>query len=211
MYASVDRGKDWTVINNNMPHATVHDLFVHPTAGELIAGTHGRGVWIVDVSALREITPEVLTAKASLLDPHPAIDWGYAGPNRGDQYGNQRFTGDPAPSGAMLYYTLTGPAESVSLRVIDINGDTIADLGGETAPGLHRANWNLRRTGGGQARGGRGGGQARGGRGGGGGRRGGRGGGGGGAAVGPGVYRVVLTVDGEEMTRTVRVEADPGR
>src|SRR5207302_6661944 len=63
VFASIDRGGKWTRINNNMPTVAVHEFAIHPTAGEVVAATHGRSLWIADLTALRQIKPEVVSAK----------------------------------------------------------------------------------------------------------------------------------------------------
>src|SRR5206468_3084670 len=35
IWASLDRGKSWTRLNNNLPTVAVHEIAVHPTAGEI--------------------------------------------------------------------------------------------------------------------------------------------------------------------------------
>jgi hypothetical protein len=62
LFASVDRGAKWTRINNNLPTVAVHEIAVHPTAGEIVAATHGRSLWILDVTALRQLTAEAMKA-----------------------------------------------------------------------------------------------------------------------------------------------------
>ena len=42
-----------------LPTVPVHDLKIHPRDRELIAGTHGRGIWIADISEIEELTPAV--------------------------------------------------------------------------------------------------------------------------------------------------------
>ena len=42
----------WTKFAANLPSVPVYDLKIHPRDHELIAATHGRGFWIVDISAL---------------------------------------------------------------------------------------------------------------------------------------------------------------
>src|SRR5262249_23472999 len=72
VYASIDRGKSWTKISNNLPTVAVHEIAVHPTAGEIVAATHGRSLWILDVSALPQMKPPSLDAAAHLFKPHTA-------------------------------------------------------------------------------------------------------------------------------------------
>lgn len=68
VYVSLDRGKSWLSLQSNLPNVPVHDLAVHPRERELIAGTHGRSVWIVDVLPVQELTPG-LQAQAVHLFP----------------------------------------------------------------------------------------------------------------------------------------------
>lgn len=55
VYASLDRGQQWATLDGGLPNVPVHDLFVHPRDRELIAGTHGRSAWVVDVLPLQQL------------------------------------------------------------------------------------------------------------------------------------------------------------
>jgi photosystem II stability/assembly factor-like uncharacterized protein len=227
VWASLDRGKSWVKINNNLPTVAVHELCQHPTSGEIVAATHGRSIWICEVSALRQMTPEVLALGTYLFKPTAAVRWAREPRHAGT---NRRFVGRNPDPGTAIYYSLAKKPEKVSLKVVDIDGKTVRELAVSGDPGLHRVVWDLSTSAAGGGRGGRGGGG--GGRGAGGGGAGGekpttppagegteqseqptgRGGFGGLFAarqVNPGTYRLVLTVDGKEMSQTVRVEADP--
>jgi photosystem II stability/assembly factor-like uncharacterized protein len=223
VFVSLDRGSYWTKLNNNLPTVAVHELAIHPTAGEMVAATHGRSLWVLDVTPLRQMTPEVLKAKAHLYRPNTVVRWRQE-PSKGGT--NRRFVGTNPPVGAQFYFSLAQKADKVSLKVLDSEGKTVRELQAPNGPGLHLVAWNLTRpparqdgepVGGAGQRGGRGGFGQRGGRGGaaqppgpgGVGQRGGRGFGQFGQPVSAGIYRVVLTVDGQEFSQTVRVEADP--
>ncbi|MEW5900959.1 MAG: hypothetical protein AB1715_05805, partial [Acidobacteriota bacterium] len=52
VYVSTDAGKNWTRLRLNMPTQPVHDLQIHERENDLVVATHGRGVFIVDISAL---------------------------------------------------------------------------------------------------------------------------------------------------------------
>ncbi len=56
VYVSLDRGAHWDSLQANLPNVPVHDLAVHPRERELIAATHGRSVWIVDVLPVQELS-----------------------------------------------------------------------------------------------------------------------------------------------------------
>jgi photosystem II stability/assembly factor-like uncharacterized protein len=233
-WASLDRGKVWTKINNNLPTVAVHEFALHPTAGEMVAATHGRSLWVLDVSALRQMSPEVVKARATLFRPATATRW-RTEPTRGSPYGtgNRRFVGDNPPPGAQIYYSLSAKAAKLQLQVLDYTGRVARNLEVKNEPGLHRATWNLARDGGGE--GGqfgrtyvdplqRAGDAPR--------REGGEGGlfgrvrdlvplAGSGllnapgpqrrgpAPAPPGMYRVVLNVDGQTYTQGLRLENDP--
>jgi photosystem II stability/assembly factor-like uncharacterized protein len=49
VYVSLNQGKTWTSLCSGLPTTAVHDLLVHPRDHELVIGTHGRGVFIMDV------------------------------------------------------------------------------------------------------------------------------------------------------------------
>jgi len=53
VYVSVDGGASWQSLCNNLPTASVHDLIVHPRDHELVIGTHGRSVYVLDVSTIQ--------------------------------------------------------------------------------------------------------------------------------------------------------------
>jgi photosystem II stability/assembly factor-like uncharacterized protein len=209
-WASLDRGKSWVRINGNLPTVAVLDIALHPTAGELVAATHGRSLWALDVSGLRQITRETLKAKAALLKPISAIRW-QAEPRRGTT--NRRFAGQNPASGAQIYVALTAKAEKATLKVLDYDGSTLYQTTLPGDPGLHKVTWSMTRPApaqrpGAPGRGG-GGGGGLGGGGGGGGRGGGFGGFFRGLPVAPGNYKVVLNVDGKESTEPLKVEVDP--
>ena len=55
-YASIDRGNTFMSLGGGLPNVAVHDLAVHPRENELIVGTHGRSIYIGDISAIQNLT-----------------------------------------------------------------------------------------------------------------------------------------------------------
>ena len=119
----------WTKINNNLPTVAVHEIAQHPTAGEIVAATHGRSLWVLDVTALRQMTADALKAKAQALPAEHGRPLA-SEPQRGTVYGtgSRHFVGENPPSGAQIYYSLTKKAEKISLKVLDYAGKTVATL-----------------------------------------------------------------------------------
>ena len=151
VWASIDRGHYWTKINNNLPTVAVHDFAIHPTAGELVAATHGRSLWILDITPLRQLTTEIAKAKAHLFEPLTAVRW-HLEPRKGGT--NRRFVGEPAPAGTQIYYALSKKADKISLSVVDYAGKTVRELRATGEPGLHKIAWDLSSAGTRQGRGG---------------------------------------------------------
>ena len=143
-WASIDRGASWTRINNNdLPTVPVHDYKLHRLTGELVAGTHGRSIWIVDVSTLRQLSAEAMEEDAMLYQPEEAMIWKRA--RSAGSSGTRRFVGENPATGAAIRYSLGSRARSVQLWITDIRGETVWEA--EDAPttqGLHEFRWNLR-------------------------------------------------------------------
>ncbi|HKB03678.1 MAG TPA: hypothetical protein VKD90_15750, partial [Gemmataceae bacterium] len=219
LFVSLDRGGSWTKINNNTPQGSlptvaVHEVAIHPTAGEIVAATHGRSLWILDITPIRQMASESVKEKAHLYKPNTVVRWQEM-PSRGRT--GRRFVGENPPRGAQIFYSLPKKATKVTVQVQDIEGKTLTELNGTTAEGLNKVVWNtsMRPTGAGGpavAGGGRGpggGGGAAGGAGGGGGGGGRFGAGGFGRQVPAGTYRLVLNVDGESLIQSLTIEGDP--
>ena len=54
LYVSTNRGSSWSVMSNELPAVAVHDLVVQEREEDLVVGTHGRSIWIIDLEPLRE-------------------------------------------------------------------------------------------------------------------------------------------------------------
>jgi len=61
VYASLDFGNTFSHFSKGLSGAPVHDLVVHPRDNDLVVGTHGRSVYIADVSHLQKIDETVLS------------------------------------------------------------------------------------------------------------------------------------------------------
>jgi photosystem II stability/assembly factor-like uncharacterized protein len=207
LFASLDRGGSWTKINGtSLPTVAVHEVAIHPTAGEIVAATHGRSLWILDVTALRQMASESVKEKPTLYKPNTLTRWQDM-PGRGRS--GRRFVGQNPPTQAQVYYSLPKKAEKVALRFHDIDGKKVGEMNVPADAGLHKVGWDtvlraeaVQAPMGGGLFGIRGQGA-----GGGGGRFQGRA---GGRLVPSGAYRVVLVIDGQEQgSQSFAIEGDP--
>ena len=143
VWVTVDRGANWTKLNNNMPTVAVHDFAVHAKSGEVVAATHGRGLWILDAAPLRQLSKDAL-AEAHLFKPQPGVLW--AGSITRRVYGNQWYAGDNPAPGATIFYSLPEKAGKVSLKILEPDGKLVRDLTPlKSEAGLHQVTWDLRR------------------------------------------------------------------
>ena len=67
VYASLDFGNTFSPFSKGLSGAPVHDLVVHPRDNDLVVGTHGRSVYIADVSHLQKIDETVLSKSLYLF------------------------------------------------------------------------------------------------------------------------------------------------
>lgn len=147
VFISLDRGQNWQRFQQNLPTVPVHDLQIHPRDRELIAGTHGRSVWVVDVAPLQQMTDDVMTSRAHLFESATAYQYTQLreGPGVG---GHQEWRGDNAPYGASIRYRLASDvADSVTVTISDVAGETVAVFRGSNEAGMHTLNWTFRNTG----------------------------------------------------------------
>jgi hypothetical protein len=146
VYVSLDRGQNWTKFAANFPTVPVFDLQIHPRDHDLIAATHGRSLWIVDIAALEEMTPRVMAEGTHLFQPKTAYQWGEP-PQLGlpgNGYGQAVMTYANPPYGADLVYRLgTAASGDAHLIVSNVAGDTLANLPGPGAAGVHHVTWNF--------------------------------------------------------------------
>ena len=140
-WVTIDRGETWTSMNTNLPTVAVHEFAQHPTQGDVVAATHGRSLWVLDVTPIRQLSTDAITAEAKLYEPKSATYW-RTELRTGATIG--RFMGQNPPGDAQIYYSVGKGVSGLSLRVKDLAGEILADLETSSEPGLHHASWNLR-------------------------------------------------------------------
>ncbi|MFQ5537971.1 MAG: WD40/YVTN/BNR-like repeat-containing protein [Gemmatimonadota bacterium] len=189
-------GRNWIRLDGGLPTVAVNDLVVHPRENDLVLGTHGRGVWILDqINAFQEMNEEVAAATLHLFSMEPAEQIRYR--RERAHTGNMIFEGANPPRGAVVDYWLGRGDMDVTAYVLDEEGRTVATLRPRGTQGMNRILWNLRY---GTGEGADGESRAAG-------RR--FRGPSGGALVPPGLYTVVVAADGQEARQVVQVRDDP--
>ncbi|MEX1182778.1 MAG: hypothetical protein WEF86_06050 [Gemmatimonadota bacterium] len=201
IFYSIDGGGSWTRFNRNLPTVEVHDILVHRRDPDLIIGTHGRGIWIMDdISALKQMTPAIRASDAHLFRNEVATLWLDRQPMGEAAYA---FLGENPTKNAVINYWLgTGVSGPVTIDISD--GVHTRRCSVEARGGIGRLEWDLRWS---PAPG----------------EQSGQGGGGnddddgppnpcgeaGSAAVEPGTYVVTLAANGEQRRGSITVRQDP--
>ncbi|MEL6834125.1 MAG: hypothetical protein AAFP77_14115 [Bacteroidota bacterium] len=141
-YASLDRGENWFSLRTNMPGVAIHDLVIHPREGDLIAGTHGRSIWILDdISALRQMAKEPIGEKLAFLPSKTSTRWQVI--NTGRKQVAFEFRGQNPKRGMQFQFWLEPDmaGDSISYSVTHPDGRQSIEKAG-TRPGLNRLYWN---------------------------------------------------------------------
>src|SRR5205085_10788971 len=167
VYVSFDDGDHWQSLRLNMPATSIRDLTIHDD--DLIAGTHGRGFWILDdIEPLRGAKPPT----TAFLYPLPTAYRVHWNKNTDTPLPPDEPAGQNPPDGAIIDYYISGvPTPSAAtLEILDSAGKLVrryssedkaeppADTGQipwywirpprvlSSAPGTHRFVWDLHYT-----------------------------------------------------------------
>ena len=166
---SADDGERWQPLRMNMPASSVRDVVIHDD--DLVVGTHGRSIWILDnIAPLREVAEAARSSRPFLFSPPRATRV------RSNMFSDtplppEEPTGQNPPDGAILDYYLPRAASRVTLEIAGAGGEVIrryssADppeaidpttlpyptywIRPHQAPGVtaghHRFTWDLRHT-----------------------------------------------------------------
>jgi len=187
LFVTLDRGKHWTSLQNNLPVVPIDEIAVHPRDNDLILATHGRSIWILDDIAPIQHAVEATEGTSYLFEIRPSIEFNTSN-ERASYQGDRRFWGQNPEFGAGISYYMVEAPKEIRIEIRDGVGDVVRELSGENlkngrAAGLNRAYWDLRHSPVAASTG---------------------------PFVLPGDYQVTMLVDGHDAgTRTVQVTGDP--
>jgi len=144
LYITLDGGKKWSKFTNNMPSVAVHHVELHQKTNDLVMGTHGRGVIIIDdISPLREINKDILDKELHFFSSQPFVMKDRSG-GFGNGFGAEtQFVGANGPSGAMIKYLL--PKRHIfgkmTMEIQDMEGKKITTISPGKNKGINIVNW----------------------------------------------------------------------
>jgi photosystem II stability/assembly factor-like uncharacterized protein len=130
VYASLDRGHTWVSLSATLPTTPVMDLVIHPRDDEIVVGTHGRGIFMLDARPIQQWNTNH-PAGPRLFGPHPAL---------------VRIADEVQPNGTPGTATMAFAVEAsgpATFTVRDEKDEIVKTITTQATPGLNVADWDL--------------------------------------------------------------------
>ncbi len=158
LFTSLNGGKNWMKWTYGVPTVPVYDLATQSRDNDLIIGTHGRSIYILDdVTPLRKLSTDITKKQLHLFDVSPGYQYNYAfwfGSNATGP-GDAMFKGTQRPYGAVLNYYVNTPdsvraledtPKESKLKIEILDGDSVIRvIKGPQRRGMNRTSWDLSR------------------------------------------------------------------
>ncbi len=144
VFASIDCGAHWAPLGKGLPTVAVHDLLVHPREPDVVVGTHGRGIWVLDATLLEDFDTDMLRAAMHVLPVRDGRRLRSEFPSIRYQ-GSRGWSADSWDGRAVFRYVLTREgSDRTQIEVFDVTGERVFSRRGEREPGLHTVEWRER-------------------------------------------------------------------
>jgi hypothetical protein len=142
LFVSTDAGQTWAKWPG-LPTTHIDDLVIHPREKDLVIGTHGQSIWILDdTRPLAEWTPDVPASTNHLFSIRPATIFTYW---KDTSYrGQAEFAGENPVDGAIITYSLGEGVGQAHLTIAREDGEVVREFLVPAEEGIHRVNWDLR-------------------------------------------------------------------
>lgn len=151
LYASFDGGKIWNKWITGYPTVSTYDLAIHPREHDLIIGTFGRAIWVLDdIRPLRHLAKSgtnALNEKVVAIEPPVAV-MASTKNNPGYYYrGDALYEGDNRPvAAALTAYVGEETTEKLKVEILSENGVVIREMEVDVKKGFNRFTWRFDRN-----------------------------------------------------------------
>lgn len=145
LYITNNGGESWSQFTNNLPPVAIHYIALQDQTNDLILGTHGRGIIIIDdISPLREINADQLAEKLYFFEPKGLVmrDKSSGFP---ESFGTEtQFVGENPTRIAQFKYLLPKRHTfgKMSMEIQDLEGNKVATLNPKKSKGVNIVSWN---------------------------------------------------------------------
>lgn len=142
MYVTLDQCKTWKRFMTGMPTVRVDDILIHPRDRDLIVGTHGRSIFIMDDISPLEHMHKAVNDDLTLFDPRPAVLW------KNDAQAqrhvtNREFVGRNPQGGTAI--SILAKSDAGDGKVEFLQADkVVASMDVNIKAGMNRFQWNMR-------------------------------------------------------------------
>jgi photosystem II stability/assembly factor-like uncharacterized protein len=152
-YVSFDQGQVWQTLGMGLPGVPVDDISIQRQQHDLILGTHGRSLWVLDdIRPLEELQADTRTSDLQLFDLAPATEWRIYIDDNGFE-GQRIFRAPNPPNGAVIDYYLNKEVDKnkevdrdhkVRIVIRNSRDEIVRELDGTSRAGINRVEWDLR-------------------------------------------------------------------
>jgi len=161
LFISINGGTNWVLAGGNLPRTPVDDIVINDRENDIILGTHGRGIFILDdIAMLEKLDSKVLDSEIFLFPPRKAMQY-YDIKEIATDQGAAIFRGPNPDYGALITYYLKndpppaqGKTESkekpkeektpkVKIVILDKDQKVVREMEGPDRRGFNRVNWDL--------------------------------------------------------------------
>ena len=143
VYITINGGDNWSRFAKNVPPVAVHYIELQEKTNDLVMGTHGRGVIIIDdISPLREINNKGLDEKLYFFSKDEFIIQEYGGFS--DSFGREtQFFGANSSLSCEIQYLLPKRHTfgKMTMEIQDMDGNKITTLTPGKSKGINTVSW----------------------------------------------------------------------
>ncbi|MGB6338219.1 MAG: hypothetical protein WBF32_00445 [Candidatus Aminicenantaceae bacterium] len=166
LYISINGGIQWILAGGDLPHVSVDDIIVNGEENDLILGTHGRGIILLDdITLLEALDNSILNQEAYLFAPRKSIQY-FELRGLPDPGASQFFGPNPEYGALFTYYLKNDPpgqeteqveaekateqdrrsekTSTVKIVITSVDGMVIREIDVPDRKGFNRISWDLR-------------------------------------------------------------------
>ena len=144
LYITINGGDRWSKFTKNVPPVAVHYIELQSPTNDLVMGTHGRGVIIIDdISPLREINEDNLSNKLYFFERDQFEIQEFGGFS--DSFGREtQFFGANPSLSCEIQYLLPKRHTfgKMTMEIQDMDGNKITTLNPGKSKGINTVNWS---------------------------------------------------------------------
>ena len=144
LYVSFDDGMHWQSAMTNLPSAPMYWIAIQENFNDLVVGTYGRGIWVLDdITPLQQMTNEITSSSAHLFAPRQAYRLHpITGPFA--MFDDQSDGDNPPPGAPINYWVSADVKDSVMISIKDASNNVVRKMYHKGKAGLNRIWWDLR-------------------------------------------------------------------